>query len=509
MDENNNQFYENIIQLASLLGKQNEYDEILRIINAHALSIFNADISSIIMINPRTDNTVKTLIRGGKEIEKHEHHFVQTNVVGWVNKIKKSFITNDLKKDTRFSKNIFKDTSVDSVMCTALNSGGTSIGYSVIMYENGIRKLEDNDLKMLEEFSTIVAPYLSNIQNLSEYFETHMPEPVLITKYETFGLLGKGKKFSELLKAIEAAARCDVRVLLEGQSGTGKELIAKAIHLISSRKKNPFIAVDCGAIPEQLIESEFFGHVKGSFTGAVQDRKGLFEEADKGTLFMDEISNLPLDMQAKLLRVLQENEVRIIGSSHTVKIDVRVIAASSLSLIELVDANKFREDLFYRLNVYPIYVPTLNERCDDIPLLADYFMKKYSDEQNKKLTSFHPSVIKYFKNREWKGNIRELGNFIERLVTISTVNKKIIDGNTIPKEFQNEFKKILSSEKKISSPKPLNESIENYEKEIIIQALEDNKWNQSKAARMLRISERTIRYKIEKLGIKEAKNENS
>jgi transcriptional regulator with GAF, ATPase, and Fis domain len=494
--------YENLIELASVLGKQNEYDEILRIVTAHALSLFFADVASIVMINPRTDHTIKTIIRNGKDSEQQRHHFVQTTVVGWVNKNKQPFITNNLKEDNRFSKNLFKDTLVKSLICVPLYSEGIATGYILVLNENDNNILNQQNLAHLNQFGAVVAPYLSNLQRISEYFEIPLTESALFAKYESLGLLGKSKKFKELLKAIEAAARCDVRVLLEGLSGTGKELIAKAIHQLSERKKHPFIAIDCGAIPEQLIESEFFGHVKGAYTGATQDRKGLFEEANKGTLFMDEISNLPLDMQSKLLRVLQENEVRVIGNNQIVKVDVRIIAASSPPLRDLVDQKKFREDLYYRLHVYPIQVPTLNERREDIPYLANHFLNKFAKEQNKKIESFNLSVVKYIQNRYWEGNIRELENFVERLVTLTPEKKKMIDTKTIPKEYMNEYTRITTDDAFKPIVKPLQRSIDEYEKELIKQALIENKWNQSKAARKLKISERAMRYRMEKLGIK-------
>ena len=496
------QKYESLVELASILGNQNDFDELLRIVSAHALSFFNADVASLVMINPRTDNTIKTIIRGGKDIEQQRHHFVQTNVVGWVNKNKQSFITYDLKGDSRFSKNLFEDSTVRSLMCVPLFSEGIAIGYVLVISENDNTVFNRDNLNFLDKFSAIVAPHLSNVQKVAEYFEVPLSDSILFPKYEALGLLGKSRKFKELLKAIESAVRCDVRVLLEGQSGTGKELVARAIHKLSKRKDQSFIAVDCGAIPEQLMESEFFGHVKGAFTGAVNDRKGLFEQADGGTLFMDEISNLPLDMQAKLLRVLQENEIRVLGSSQVKKIDVRIIAASSPPLRDLVDNQKFREDLYYRLHVYPIRVPSLNERGEDIPFLANHFLKMFARQQNKKIETFNISLIKYFQYRYWEGNIRELENFIERLVTLTPDKKKTMDAGVMPKEYLGEYKRITRSENVKAPIRSLEQSIEDFEKELMIRALTDNNWNQSKAARSLKISERAMRYRMEKLGIK-------
>ncbi len=497
-----NNKYDPILELASVLSVQNEFDEILRIIATKTGAIFDADFTSIVMINPRTDKTVKTIFRSGKESEQPIHHFVQTNIVGWVNKNKQSFITTDLKNDTRFRKNIFEIAAVKSLMCVRLLSCGVEIGYLLVLNESHNREFDKSHLDFLEKLGVVVAPYLSNVQEITKYFEAVMPEARLLAKYEPFGLLGKSKCFKLLLKTIEAAALCDVRVLLEGESGTGKELIAKAIHKMSDRSSKPFIAVDCGAIPEHLVESELFGHVKGAFTGALYDRKGLFEEADKGTLFMDEISNLSLEMQAKLLRVLQEEEVRIIGSNQVVKTDVRIIAASSPPLRQQVESQKFREDLYFRLNVYPIYVPRLEERRDDIPILADHFLRKFAKGQKKKAEAFHPLVIKYLKNKEWIGNIREMENFIERLVTLAPANVTVIDGKIIPKELAGEFLKLTKAETAESRAGTLDESIEIFEKELIRQVLIENNWNQSKAARSLRISERAIRYKMKKLGIR-------
>ena len=416
-------------------------------------------------------------------------------------KNKQSFLTTNLKKDSRFKKNLFENTTIRSVMCVPIKNENINIGYLVLM-DNAKKKEYNNEtLSLVEKLTLISAPYLSNIQKIEEYFKTQLPEEALLTKYEPLGLLGKSGQFIDLLKSIEAAARCDVRVLLEGQSGTGKELIARAIHRISARNQFSFVAIDCGAIPENLIESELFGHVKGAYTGAAHDRKGFFEEANNGTLFMDEIVNLPLNMQVKLLRVLQEGEIRILGSNRSVKVNVRIITASSVSLRKMVEKKTFREDLYYRLHVYPIYVPTLNERRDDIPLLANYFLHKFAKQQGKKIECFHRSMLDFIKHRNWEGNIRELENFIERLVTLTTPEMSILTRKILPPEFQKEYKKLSQPEERNSKLSPLQESVDEFEENIIRQALKENDWNQSKAARALQISEGTIRLKIKKFGI--------
>jgi DNA-binding NtrC family response regulator len=318
-------------------------------------------------------------------------------------------------------------------------------------------------------------------------------------------LLGRSRKFIELLQAIEAAARCDVRVLLEGQSGTGKELVSRTIHQFSSRQAHPFVAIDCGAIPSSLIESELFGHVRGAFTGAVADRKGMLEEADHGTMFMDEISNLPLEMQTKLMRVLQEGEIRPLGSNKTRHVDVRIISASSRSLRKLVEERNFREDLFYRLYVYPIQVPSLNERSEDIPFLANHFLKRFAARQQKQAESFHEEILDFMQHRHWPGNIRELENFVERLATLAPANMTRLDRSILSQDLRQEFKKLEKRQPAGEITKSLNASLAEYEEQLIRQALAKNQGNQSQTARILKISEHTLRYKMRKMGIVKGK----
>lgn len=491
-----------LIELAEILSQQTNFEEILRLVTQQAASLLNAESTLLMMINPRTQQTIKTVFKAGQESHKRRFHFLHLQVFGWVMKHNQSFLTQNMQKDSRFRKSHLKDIPFKSVMCVPLYSEGVIIGSLMLL--NRVHEEEpfnDNDLAYLEKLATVAAPFLRNVQKIQEYFLTPMPEVVLLTRYEALGLLGKSKKFVELLHAIETAARCDVRVLLEGQSGTGKELVARAIHQLSSRKEHPLVTIDCGAIPENLIESELFGHVKGAFTGATYERKGLFVEANHGTLFMDEVSNLPYDMQAKLLRVLQEGEIRPVGSNLLRKVDVRIIAASGLPLRQLVEQEKFREDLYYRLNVYPIHVPPLKERREDIPLLANYFLKKFVRQQQKQAESFHESLLRYMQQRNWSGNIRELENFVERLVTLATPQAKVLDLNILPPEFRKEFTKIIDAPESQPIRKPLQENIEELEEKLIRQALTENDWNQSEAARALQISEGTMRYKMGKFKI--------
>jgi transcriptional regulator with PAS, ATPase and Fis domain len=259
--------------------------------------------------------------------------------------------------------------------------------------------------------------------------------------------------------------------------------------------------VDCGAIPTDLLESEFFGHKRGAFTGAHSDHKGLFLEANGGTLFTDEINNLPLAMQPKLLRVLEKGDVRPLGSDDVIQTDVRIIAASSVPLKKLVDENKFRQDLFYRLNVYPIYVPDLSERQEDISLLANHFLHQYAKQQNKNAQYFHDEVIEFMKQRDWAGNIRELENFVKRLVTLVPEEDPTIDVGSFPADLREELDNFREINKYGQTSESLKNRIDKFEANIIVETLIACGWNQSKTARRLDTSEKSIRYKIEKLGI--------
>ncbi|MCG8603716.1 sigma-54 dependent transcriptional regulator, partial [bacterium] len=349
-------------------------------------------------------------------------------------------------------------------------------------------------------FAAVATPFLRNVHKIHQYFQPPIPESALLTKYEEKGLLGRSDRFLQLLRSVEAAARSDVRVMLQGPSGTGKELVAKAIHQFSSRQNNAFVALDCGAIPSHLLESELFGYMKGAFTGAATDRKGLLEEADQGTLFMDEITNLPLEMQAKLMRALQEGEIRPLGSNQSRAVDVRIISASSSSLRALVAQKKFREDLYYRLYVYPITVPSLNERSEDIPLLSNHFLKRFAQQQKKRARGFHEELMDYLKARIWQGNIRELENFVERLTTLLPETVEIVSGDILPQELRREVKKLVIGDD-LYETKSLNERLAEYERKLICEALSESQWNQSQAARVLKMPVQTIRYKINKLGI--------
>lgn len=491
---------EQIIEIASLLQQQDDLKEVIRVVTQKAKILLSADIALIMMVNPRTRQTIKTMYREGDDAN-NDYKFLHTLLSGWVIKNNLPYYTKNIQEENKFRKEIFEEIKPISALCLPLRSENLIIGTMLLINEQTSRTFTKDDVIFASQLASIASPFMHNVQKIQEYFVSPVPERALISKYETVGLLGRSQKFIELLQAIESAARSDVRVLIDGKSGTGKELVAKGIHQMSNRSHEEFVALDCGTIPEHLIESELFGHAKGSFTGATAARRGLFEVADKGTLFLDEILNLPMDLQSRLLRVLQEGEVRPVGSNEVRKINVRVIAASSIPIRTLVNQDKFREDLYYRLHVYPITVPTLNERQEDIPLLASHFLSKFATRQNKKVQEFHPEVMEYMTNRHWDGNIRQLENFVERLVALVPAEITIIHKDIMPEDLKQEFSNFQSVAFKSDSSLSLDAQVNQFEKEVIRQALTDADWNQSEAARQLHISERSIRYKIKKLDI--------
>ena len=491
---------ESLVELAQVLCQQNDFEEVLRLVVEKASGLVNSDAALIMMINPKTRNTIKTIC-AERNTDDEQNNFVHTNISGWVILNNKSLLSPDIKSDNRFRKKLFEKVKAKSALCMPFRVENIIIGTLLLLNNEGNYSFTEKDLSLIENFSAIVSPFLHCTQDIAQYFIAPWPRQAMLNKYAMLGLLGKSKNFIELLQSVEAAARCDVRILLEGESGTGKELIARAVHQLSLRNQNKFVAIDCGAIQPNLVESELFGHIKGAFTGASIDRKGLLEEANGGTLFMDEINNLPFEMQSKLLRVLQDEEVRPVGSNQSRKVNVRIITASSSSLQKLVVEKNFREDLYYRLNVYPIFVPSLQERVEDIPLLADHFLKKFSLEQKKDIEGFHEEVLDFMKQRRWSGNVRELENFIERLVTLTTKKQKIIDKKILPAELQKELKKLKKTYENVPIAKSLSESLTDYEEQLIRKTLQSCNWNQSKAARVLNISEHAMRYKMTKLKI--------
>ncbi|MBI2471956.1 MAG: sigma-54-dependent Fis family transcriptional regulator [Planctomycetes bacterium] len=319
-------------------------------------------------------------------------------------------------------------------------------------------------------------------------------------KYKFEGIVGNSNAMLEVLKITSHVCRTESTVLVTGESGTGKELIARAIHYNSPRKDNPFVVINCGALPENLQESELFGHVKGSFTGAIRDKMGLFQQAQKGTILLDEIGETLPSTQVKLLRFLQDGEIRPVGGNKAIHVDTRIIAATNENLEKAVESGRFRKDLFYRINVIRIHIPPLRERREDIPLLVEYFLEKILEKFKKGKRVFSEEAMYAFMNYEWPGNIRELQNIVERAVALS--KSEIINVDELPlpvEEFAALSRNLVDYEKKKSF---IVTTLAEQEKNAIIDALNKYGGNQTKVSQVLGISTTTLWRKIKKYRIK-------
>jgi len=309
------------------------------------------------------------------------------------------------------------------------------------------------------------------------------------------GIIGHSKPIKDIIYIIRKVADSPATVLILGESGTGKELIAKAIHYNSGRREKAFMAINCAAIPETLLESELFGYEPGAFTGATQRKKGLFEAANGGTIFLDEVGDLPMMTQSKILRVLQEREIMRVGGREPIKVDVRIVSATNKDLLHEMKHSHFREDLYYRLNVIEINLPPLKEREEDIPILADHFLDKYRKEMKRNIKGIDSEAMRALIGYEWKGEVRELENIIERAVIFCKdefITLKDLPQSIKPNNFVTDF----------SKPGSLEDSVRKFEKELILRALESNGYNKEKTAEILQVGLSTLYRKLKELGIK-------
>ncbi|MDI6763981.1 MAG: sigma-54 dependent transcriptional regulator [Thermodesulfobacteriota bacterium] len=384
-----------------------------------------------------------------------------------------------------------QDEALDVIMVSALNLARKAV-----------------DAIRLGAYDYITKPYepddiLSTVHRVISKQKLHKELDFLRREVETVRgfhqIISQNKKMLEIFDLIKKVAYTSTHILITGESGTGKELVARSIHRQGNRKESPFVAINCAAIPSELMESEMFGHERGAFTGAHTRTIGKFEHANGGTLFLDEISALRPDLQAKLLRVLQEKEIERIGSNRLIKVDIRVISATNINLEEAVFKEKFRQDLYFRLNVIPISIPPLRERKKDIPLLAEHFLNKFNIAFNKKIPGFSKKSLDALCRYHWPGNIRELENLIERIIVLSKGNDPI-ELKDIP------FEILISSGQDIKDeafPKTgLIKAREEFEKRLVLNALETTGWNQTEAAKILKISRNHFVQKTRQLGIR-------
>lgn len=388
-----------------------------------------------------------------------------------------------------------------SFLCVPIRGGKQVIGALSVdrIYADGISTQADADLRFLTILSTLIAQTTERIQAVKQEQDELRNENLklkreLSQKNKINDIQGNSSKMMEVYEMIHRVVDSNATVLLRGESGTGKTLVAKALHYNSKRHENPFIVVNCSALPETLLESELFGHEKGAFTGATERKLGRFEQAEGGTLFLDEIGEISHAVQVKLLNVVQERTFQRLGSGKSIACDVRLVAATNRDLEKAVQDKSFREDLYYRLNVFPVYMPPLRERRTDILLLAEFFLEKYAKENSKSIQRISTSAIDMLIQYHWPGNVRELQNCMERAVLIC-------DGNTIKSNHLPPTLQTTDSIRSDKNPLSLSAAVENFEKDLIVDGLKKNRGNQTQTAKFLDTSLRIINYKIHQYDI--------
>ena len=464
-----------------------------------AMRLVSGDASSLLLVDQKARTLRFEIALGPKGLEAKKFVVkMDEGIAGWVVKNNRSLIVNDVANDPRFSPAVQQSTGykTQNMLAVPMRIRDECIGVIEILNKDRGPGFTNADLEVLEIMANQAAIayqnalYLQKSQN-----EIVVLQDQITTDRGFHTLIAKSPVILEKLDIINRVAKSDSSVLILGESGVGKELFAEQLHLKSDRSGGPFIRVNCAALPEGLLESELFGHVKGAFTDAVTNRKGRFEMADKGTIFLDEIGDLPLSLQSKLLRVIQSKSFEKVGSSETISVNVRIIAATNRDIEKLVEQQSFRSDLYYRLNVLPLYIPPLKQRLEDIPELASFFLKKFSHETKKDFSGFSEGAMSAILSYSWPGNIRELENTVERACVIGSPpyvqeDDLLLNIRTMP-------------DNTTIADKSLKNVLNLFKKHYLQKVLEENDWNQTLAAQVLDIQRTYLSRLIKELEIKE------
>ncbi len=497
--------FERLFNILRSASSSLQIEKILELILSEAVSLCRANHGSIILFDPDKKQIVKTLIRSEDSKRVKIDNYLNNLLAGWVYDNQKTLLTDNLIDS--FNEKLIKEKyrDITSVLSAPITEKQKILGVINLVSLNDEYRFGDREIQLIEYLVIQCVNIIVNA-NLHEslFRETNRLRNELDKKYAFREVIGNSPKLREVFSLLERIIPTDARVMIEGESGTGKELIARILHYNGPHKNGPFVGVDCGAFPENLLESELFGYVKGAFTGATKDKTGLYEEAQNGTLFLDEITNMPVNIQSKLLRALQEGEIRPVGSTKFKKMHVRVISAASDSLVQRMQEGKFRQDLYYRLNVVNVKLPPLRERYEDIPILANHFLEKYAKKYHKNVAGLNSETLNILESYPWPGNIRELENIMERIIILIDPGKTNISTELLPNEIRTYSPNFSVKKNSINNAGTLsikNRQL-NYEKKMLIESLAKNNWNQSLAAKELDIHESTIRYKMRKLRIK-------
>jgi transcriptional regulator with GAF, ATPase, and Fis domain len=459
-----------------------------------ATQLTGGEASSLLLLDPQTNTLFFEIALGPKGPSVKQFSVgMGEGIAGWVAQKNTSLIVNDTAGDERYQPDIAEKIGfpATSILAVPMRVKDRCVGVIEILNKKGGKRFTEEDLQWLEIFSTQAAIAVQNARS----FQRVRDELSLLQEKATEGwhtFIGESPAIREKLDIARKAAATGSSVLLLGESGVGKELFAEQIHLASPRAAGPFVRVNCAAIPEALLESELFGHVKGAFTDAVADRKGRFELADGGTIFLDEVADMPLALQAKLLRVIQNRVFERVGASESTRVDVRIVAATNRDLDAEVAAGRFRADLFYRLNVLPIHIPALRERREDIPLLAAHFLQKHSRATKKQLRGFGDSAMELLLSYAWPGNVRELENAIERAVVFSKDELVGPESLTLSAGGISEDAYVHRT---------LREALSIFKKHFITRALEANGWHQTRTAKELSIQRSYLSRLVRELDI--------
>jgi len=489
--------FETLIEINTLINSNyGDATSLLTKILESATKLTEGEASSLVLKNEEDGKLYFEIALGPKsgDVKKFSLNPGE-GIAGWVAERGQSLIVNDVETDSRFYSEISKSIGFPtfSILAVPMLVRDRCVGVIEILNKKGKKYFTQDDLKWLELFAVQSAIAIENAKYLEKAREEiGFLRDQISTDKGYHVLIAKSPDIIEKLELIDRIAKTDSSVLILGESGVGKELIAEQVHLRSNRKNGPFIRVNCAALPEGLLESELFGHVKGAFTDAIQNRRGRFELADGGTIFLDEIGDFPLKLQAKLLRVLQQKTFERVGSSDTVTVDVRIVAATNKDIDLQVKKGEFRSDLYYRLNVLPIYVPPLRQRKEDIPVLADFFLKNFSRETKKQFTGFSDVAMELMLSYTWPGNVRELENAIERAVVIA--KEKTIGARDL----------LLGTniqEHDDYRGKNLKDALTIFKKHFINSAMEEHKWNQTETAKVLDIQRTYLSRLIKDLGM--------
>jgi Nif-specific regulatory protein len=491
--------FHTLIEINSLINSNyKDIHSLLSRIMESATKLSEAEASSLLLLDKEktTLNFEVALGSKGTEVQKYTVKLGE-GIAGWVAQNNKSLIANDVQNDRRHMSSIGEEINYKSktIMAVPMRVKDDCIGVLEVINKTGETGFSQDDLEWLEIFANQAALAIVNAKNMEEAQNkiVTLENQIQTEQYHT--IITKSPEILEKLEIIDRVAKTDSSVLLLGESGVGKELFAEQIHLRSLRNNASFVRVNCAAIPEGLLESELFGHVKGAFTNAISNRKGRFELADGGTIFLDEIGDLPLSLQAKILRVIQERKFEKVGSDLTVTVNVRIVAATNKDIEEQVQRGEFRQDLYYRLNVFPIFIPPLRQRPEDIMELAVYFLGNYMKETKKHFDGFSQNGIQALLSYSWPGNVRELQNCIERACVIGK-NRQISREDLFLKHGEaghNGEDEVIGYD--------LKTAINVFKTNFIIKVLEENNWNQTETARALAIQRTYLSRLIKELNI--------